>query len=177
MTKKMHILTGFLPSYFLLVAFAEKVSNMGGFYNKIADEWTNPAGIAFFTILIGLTIPDLDIYFPPIFIGAKGIKGMIRHRGITHHLIIPIALMAIGYIFRKSNPYMSLFYFALGIGWMMHIIQDMFSVTGVPNPFHFDYDKRWKIPVYKTGSLSELLGGVVYLLVTGIVIALLLPVL
>ena len=98
-------------------------------------------------VIIGSVIPDVDLTLTGFKYEKFKDRTFLSHRGITHHVLLPIVIALLGFIF--SRPV--LVAFALGLG--VHIITDMFSPLGVP--YGFKYQKRVKIPLYTTGKLSE----------------------
>ncbi|MEB3751683.1 hypothetical protein EP10_002538 [Geobacillus icigianus] len=104
-------------------------------------------------LVIGSLLPDIDE--PSSYVGRRsfGVAGKVKeafgHRGMTHSLIVWGVLAAL--VWRESaSP------FAAGVvlGYLFHIIEDFFSVQGVPLFWPFS-SKRWKVPLYRTGKGME----------------------
>lgn len=87
----------------------------------------------------GSKLPDIDIQQSSMGRRHKFISRMLKHRGFTHTLIIPLVLLAILFILGR---YVRLIYiieavlgslvFGILVGWVMHIFADMFNKKGVP---------------------------------------------
>lgn len=94
--------------------------------------------------ILGSTAPDWLEYVLNFF----GVK--VKHRGATHYLIIPLAIIIFSFIFDFKNI---IFWF--GISYLTHWIADALTISGVPlSP----YDKN-KINLFggrlKTGEITE----------------------
>ena len=116
--------------------------------------------ILFFTML-GSVAPDVDIKLS----GFKNVpfkkRTMLSHRGITHHVILPFLIAVVGLFCYGLNRLIVL---SFAVGVATHILMDMFSPLGVP--YGVRYKERIRLPVYRTGGLSELVVvGVVLLIV------------
>ncbi|MBA2875933.1 metal-dependent hydrolase [Thermaerobacillus caldiproteolyticus] len=104
-------------------------------------------------IVIGSLLPDIDE--PNSYVGRRsfGVSGKVKeafgHRGMTHSLLV-WAVIALVVTFESS----SLFSIGFVLGYLFHIMEDFFSVQGVPLLWPFQ-TKRYKIPLYRTGSFSE----------------------
>jgi inner membrane protein len=103
--------------------------------------------------LIGSLLPDID--HPKSFIGQRslGIAHIIHklcgHRGLTHSLLFTGITAAISFLTLPSNWAMG-----LAVGYAGHLLGDFFSVSGIPLLAPFS-KKKYKLPIYKTGGLSE----------------------
>ncbi|EZP77407.1 membrane-bound metal-dependent hydrolase [Parageobacillus genomosp. 1] len=104
-------------------------------------------------VVIGSLLPDIDE--PKSYVGRRSmgmsnkVKEAFGHRGMTHSLVVwgVIALV----ISWESS---SLFAAGFVLGYLFHILEDFFSVQGVPLFWPFTV-KRLKIPIYRTGNLVE----------------------
>ena len=87
----------------------------------IASAVTLPFGLPYLPLSIaGSTAPDW-IEFLLKFFGVR-----VRHRGATHYLYIPIAIIILGV--STENGFLLWF----GIGYLTHWIADSMTVSGVP---------------------------------------------
>jgi inner membrane protein len=102
-------------------------------------------------VILGSLLPDVDE--DGSFIGRKtlGVSKIIKmifgHRGITHSLFAWF-LFSIPYLISHNS-----FLLGLSLGYLFHILGDMFSKSGVP--LLYPSKKRFKIPIYRTGGPSE----------------------
>jgi inner membrane protein len=111
-------------------------------------------GIPYYVgVAIGSLLPDID--HPQSFIGRRsfGLATLINkwfgHRGATHTLLSSLLIGGVSFFILPAN-----WAVGLSLGYISHILGDFFSKSGVPllKPFK---DKKYKLPLYKTGSLSE----------------------
>jgi len=102
----------------------------------------NPAALP--ASILGSTGPDWSEWVLKFF----GIK--VEHRGMTHYLIVPLAIIAFSFIFDFKDL---IFWF--GIGCLTHWFADSLTITGVPlspwdnSRIHFFGGKL------KTGEMTE----------------------
>lgn len=137
-------------------------------------------------VAVGSLLPDIDE--PGSYIGrrARGLsdvtKRVFGHRGFTHSLLavllvfIPAMLTAnpnwIGIEASWLNRVFYPIFFGLGLGYLFHILGDMFSKAGVPLFLPFSKIKI-KVYLYKTGGTREMIIrygcvlGILYMLATG----------
>lgn len=88
---------------------------------------------------IASTLPDWDI------------KLKLKHRGITHTLITSIVVSGITYLLTFSFPIS----IGLLIGYVSHLIGDMFTVSGVPILAPFS-KKKFRFPIhYSMGKVKR----------------------
>ncbi|SES10295.1 metal-dependent hydrolase [Salisediminibacterium halotolerans] len=100
----------------------------------------------------GALLPDIDA--ARSWIGRRipvlshAVSFLFGHRGVTHSILPVAALIA------AASVYSSGFLTGLTFGYAMHVACDMFSKAGVPlfAPF---ITKRFAIPLYRTGGMSE----------------------
>lgn len=120
-------------------------------------EYTNlePNILLFGGVLIGSLLPDIDE--ENSFIGKRslGISSIVHsifgHRGFTHSLLAAL-LVFLPYFFWEYT-----FLLGLSLGYLLHIIGDFFSVSGVPLFWFFSKKTkaRIKIPLYQTDHWTE----------------------
>jgi len=132
----------------------------------IATSVTIAAGLSkFFSIpftigyLTGVTLGSLlpDIDEPNSYIGRRSfgiaylVKRKFGHRGFTHSLLCWLIVTVYCSIFP------SLFTVGISLGYLFHILGDLFSVQGVPL-FSPIQETRQKLPTfmtYRTSSITE----------------------
>lgn len=106
-------------------------------------------------VTVGSLLPDIDE--PNSYIGrrsfgiARLVKKVFGHRGFTHSLLCWFTLTVCCFIFP------SLFTAGISLGYFFHIVEDLFSVQGVPL-FSPIQKNRQRLPVfmtYRTSSATE----------------------
>lgn len=118
MTKKVHVYASMLFVSALTLPLIE-ISLLGKDLNSI---------MLITCCTLAAPLPDIDLARQQ---KKKNIFALFfKHRGFTHTLIIPSILFILGYLF-ESQSVVSLFW-GLGIGWLLHIIEDMFNSKGCP---------------------------------------------
>ncbi len=82
---------------------------------------------------MGSYMPDIDLHRSKMGYKHKIISKLLTHRGFTHTLTIPV-LLAVAQYFFMSLPLVLIpeLLFGFNIGWVAHIIADMFNKKGVP---------------------------------------------
>jgi inner membrane protein len=104
-------------------------------------------------IVVGSLLPDIDE--PTSYVGRRSfgvsnkVKEAFGHRGMTHSLFV-WGIIALVVMWESS----SLFAVGFALGYLFHILEDFFSVQGVPLFWPFT-TKRFKIPLYRTGNIVE----------------------
>lgn len=102
---------------------------------------------------IGSLLPDID--HPDSFIGRRsfGLSKLMNmafgHRGFTHSFLSTLLFSATTYIFFPAE-----WAIGLSVGYTGHLLGDFFSKSGIPLGHPFT-KKKFKVPLYKTGGLSE----------------------
>lgn len=81
----------------------------------------------------GSYMPDIDLHRSKMGNKHKIISKLLTHRGFTHTLVIPILLVLLQY-FLMDHHILLLpdLVFGFNVGWVVHIIADMFNRKGVP---------------------------------------------
>lgn len=123
------------------------------------------AQIIYFSIIAGSLLPDIDE--PNSYIGRKAMLLSyflkligVKHRTITHWLILPISLVAIGYFI--GNVLFSQILYAIAFGVLLHDIGDMLTKGGIYG-FFFPFFHKTKIVLlpeflrFETFSFSEMI--------------------
>ena len=104
-------------------------------------------------VVLGSLLPDTDE--PKSFIGQRtsGISKLVKmrfgHRGITHSLLCWIGISIICLFF--PTP----FTLGISLGYLFHLLGDLFSISGIPLFAPFKKDKIKMFLRYKTGGLAE----------------------
>ncbi len=125
-----------------------------------------PDRIGFGMVILGSVLPDIDnggIITSVIPGGrsiSKGINAIVGHRGFTHWLIVPIALILSGIFYSEYLIW-------LGIGYLSHILADSCTLAGVPMFAPFS-DRIYGLRFFRTGGVVEwlisgtLIAGIFY---------------
>lgn len=143
-------------------------------------------------IVVGSLLPDIDE--PRSYVGSRSlgtanvVKGIFGHRGFTHSILAFLFMLFPLYWMLHIQSYVvawdSLFHYeqvqneltgfkhilflgwyGIAFGYLLHILEDMCSVSGVP--LFYPLNKKIKIPIYRTGSAVEKL---IFLVAVGYII-------
>lgn len=105
---------------------------------------------------LGSLLPDLDT--SNSFIGRRlkiisyPLSRIVKHRGLLHSLTPVILIFDLGVFFK------SLFIESIGLGYLLHLVSDTFSESGIKWFLPF-YNKDFRMPLsimrYKTGGIKE----------------------
>ena len=77
--------------------------------------------------------PDIDHQATALGRKHKFLSKHLKHRGSTHTLVVPAALLGLMYLCYYFNlQFVPDLIFGYFVGWTVHIIADMFNTTGVP---------------------------------------------
>lgn len=151
MRGKTHTLVGVSAMLLLTAKYGTQVDIMGV---------TVSTPIALLTASTGSLLPDIDLHTTKLGSKHKFIAKHLKHRGITHTLLMPgiflFAMMAsANYI---TNNILRIFFnsllFGLLFGWTMHIVADLFNRKGVPL-FWPITKKKIHIATVTTGTWQE----------------------
>lgn len=100
---------------------------------------------------VGSVLPDIDIAFSKISklsLNSNGNK--LKHRGITHSLLMPILIYSIYYSIFKNQIILPFV-----LGYVSHIFLDMFNPKGVKLFLPFFW-RSFRFPLtVKTGSVYD----------------------
>lgn len=80
---------------------------------------------------IGSYLPDIDLATSKAGKKAPWISKLTTHRGVTHTLLFPALLFVAAY-FTNTWSVLPTFLFGMIVGWIAHIIADLFNSKGVP---------------------------------------------
>lgn len=61
---------------------------------------------------------------------SKSFKWAAKHRGLMHTLLVPIAIFMVGY--STAAPLIRYTSFGIFVGYLSHLVADMFTVAGCP---------------------------------------------
>ncbi len=110
--------------------------------------------------LLGSLLPDID--HPASWVGRRAkpvstvISRLFGHRGITHSALMAVVLAAL----LSRRGYSEASVAAVSVGYLSHLAADMLSSAGLR--LAWPLPGTWALPVYRTGTASELvtLGGI-----------------
>jgi inner membrane protein len=121
----------------------------------IASQTSLPFTVSYATgVIVGSLLPDIDE--PNSYVGRRSlgmsnkVKQAFGHRGMTHSILVWAVITTVLLI---QSP--SLFSYGLIIGYLLHIIEDFFSVQGVPLFWPFQTKRYKSIITYRTAGLLE----------------------
>lgn len=81
----------------------------------------------------GSYMPDIDLHRSKMGSRHKILSKILTHRGITHTLLVPALLVFLQYVIMDMRlPLLPELIFGFNVGWVVHIIADMFNKKGVP---------------------------------------------
>jgi inner membrane protein len=103
--------------------------------------------------VLGSVIPDIDHGkgLPP----PKKRTLLNSHRGMTHHLAIPLALFLISLTVKDFlNERAGIDLLSFSAGYFSHLILDALTPLGIP--YKFSYYPRFSLKLLKTGKLGEI---------------------
>ena len=109
--------------------------------------------------VIGSTIPDVDLK-----LGFPKRRTLFNaHRGITHHPLICLFLLALPFLTVKSHPLIFRNLLSLSVGYTSHIILDLLNPLGIPI---FGYSNRLSLKLVRSGRLGEVIVFLILLTLT-----------
>lgn len=94
--------------------------------------------VSFVTVAVGSLLPDIDIATSSMGRKAPIFSKIFTHRGLTHTLLFPAIMLAAIILadnFIKQRVILSSvqsLLFGLILGWVVHIIADLFNSKGCP---------------------------------------------
>ncbi|OMH40568.1 metal-dependent hydrolase [Desulfurobacterium indicum] len=112
-----------------------------------------------FPAVFGSVFPDVDLKkgFP------KKRTLFNSHRGITHHVAIPVILTFMLFFFKDVIP--SVIFrdvLSFSLGYASHLLLDSLTPLGVP--VGFSYRQRFSFKLLKSGKLSEIIVALLLLI-------------
>jgi inner membrane protein len=139
----------------------------------LSNELIEPGGSLFFAggLILGSLLPDVDE--PNSFIGTRvpfvsvPANAMLGHRGCTHFVVLPVSVFILS-LFLPSL--WSATFFGLSIGWLSHILGDLFFGGGIKGVLYPLYRGRVFFTRLKVGGVIEnvfLIGLFVFDLIWG----------
>jgi len=88
----------------------------------------------------------------------NNLKFIVKHRGLMHTLILPLALFAATYFIEEKT--FKILITGLTIGYATHILADLLTVRGCPIFFPFT-KKNFNFMSIKTGSAGEYIAAAI----------------
>lgn len=114
--------------------------------------------------LVGSYCPDVDMLHSKL--GKKFwlLAALLKHRGITHTLVVPALLGVLVYFKFQGAGLWSEVLIGIMVGWTAHIVADLFNRKGVPL-FWPIFPKRIHVAAVKTGTSQEIIFVIFWILV------------
>ena len=81
---------------------------------------------------LGSLLPDIDLEQSTMGKKHRWIAKHLKHRGITHTLLVPALIGLLIWFLLGKFSYAPDLLLGLEIGWVAHIVADMFNTPGVP---------------------------------------------
>lgn len=113
--------------------------------------------------LVGSYCPDVDMLHSKL--GKKFwlLAVLLKHRGITHTLLLPALLgMLVHFKLHGAGLWPEILC-GIMVGWIAHIIADMFNRKGVPI-FWPIFPKRVHVAAVETGTSQEIIFMILWIL-------------
>lgn len=111
--------------------------------------------VGLLTVGYGSYLPDIDLHRSKMGSQHKFISKHLKHRGITHTMLIPVLLLLAMLLTASANiPVLPDLILGLNVGWVVHIIADMFNQKGVPIFWPF-YQHRVHVASILTSTGQE----------------------
>lgn len=124
MTGKTHALCGMTTMTALTVLYPTGFTLM---------EHTLLPAVGLVTAAAGSYAPDIDIHRSKLGQKHKFISKHLTHRGITHTLLAPAVLTVLMLtVLDMGIPVLPDLIFGFTLGWVLHIVADLFNKKGVP---------------------------------------------
>lgn len=147
-------------SYLLIKNFGGK-KRIGGVNHHKTDKKYNSMikrmrrmAITFMVLLIGVivfVITKSNFYFLVGFIYIS-VLPWTKHRSLSHSIISTLIIGVSAYLgFTQLGLELGKYGIYCGVGYFLHIFEDMFTVSGVPL-FYPISKKRFKVPLMSTGT-------------------------
>lgn len=143
MTGKVHTICGVSAAIATTICFPEL---------HIMSATVYPA-IGVVAAIPGSLLPDIDIERSKLGSKHKWLSKHLTHRGITHTLLLPVIVCLIFFLL-QSIPIIPSLLFGFEIGYLAHILADMFNKKGVPILWPFTKAKL-HIACVKTASTPQ----------------------
>lgn len=117
--------------------------------------------VSLLTISAGSYGPDIDIKQSHLGKKYKFLSKHLKHRGITHTLLVPAVLLA-AMIAVQAIPVLPSLIFGFLMGWVTHILADLCNRKGVPLLWPLSSNKI-HIATFKTGTWHEAIFAILWL--------------
>ena len=121
MTGKVHCILGVSTAIAVTICYPE--------FEMFGTTLYPLAGVV--TAAGGSYLPDIDIEQSRLGQKHKWLSKHLKHRGITHTLLIPAILILLQFL-SAPIPILPSLIFGFNIGYVAHIIADLFNKKGVP---------------------------------------------
>lgn len=146
MKGKTHVILGTATLLAMAIKYPQGISVMG------MDMSLYPALL---TVSAGSYGPDIDLQQSHLGQKYKLISKHMKHRGITHTLLVPAICTAIMYTV-SAIPLLASLVFGFMFGWVIHIFADWFNGKGVPILWPLT-SKKFCVPVihFSAGTWKE----------------------
>lgn len=151
MTGKTHAFLGTATMAAICIRYASGLSIMGSEIYPV---------VSLLSVSAGSYMPDIDINQSKLGSKHKFLSKHLTHRGITHTLLIP-AVLLMGMYYLPKLPLVESVLFGFVLGWLAHILADLFNAPGVPLLWPF-ISSRISFGKVKTGSWQEYLFAAVW---------------
>lgn len=124
MTGKTHVICGTITMAAVTVA---------SFSGLDIDGHTYLPAIGLLSVAAGSYMPDIDLHSSKMGHKCKMVSKLLTHRGMTHTMLFPVLIhLAMLYLAAAEVPVLPELLLGFNIGWVVHIIADMFNKKGVP---------------------------------------------
>lgn len=143
MTGKVHTICGVSVAVATTICFPEL---------HIMSATIYPA-IGIVAAVPGSLLPDIDIERSKLGSKHKWLSKHLTHRGITHTLLVPMIIFGLFFLL-QAVPIIPSLLFGFEIGYLAHILADMFNKKGVPILWPFTKAKL-HIACVKTASTPQ----------------------
>jgi inner membrane protein len=103
--------------------------------------------------VLGSILPDVDLKKGLPFPNQRTLFN--SHRGITHHILIPIVLLFVSITVKDFlNKSLGLNLLSFTVGYFSHLFLDALTPLGIP--YSTKYYPRFSFKLFKTGKIGEL---------------------
>lgn len=124
MTGKTHVICGITTMAAIAVCNLDGINIVGYRLLPLVSLFTAPAGSL---------MPDIDLHTSTLGKKHPKIAKAIKHRGITHTLLVPLIMIFLQWWLMGIHiPFLPELIFGFNIGYIIHIVADMFNKKGVP---------------------------------------------
>ena len=143
MTGKVHVICGVSAAVTATIACPTL---------NIAGAVIYPA-IGILAAFPGSLLPDIDISQSKMGSKHPWLSKHLKHRGITHTLLLPLLVVGL-FILARTIPILPSLLFGFEIGYVAHIVADLFNKKGVPLLWPFT-SAHLHVACVKTSSKAQ----------------------